>query len=120
MDSAHKHMSAILQPKSGIYQCFRPLCHRTRMTEPHPDRDPVATHVDLPSLLATTSARQAMSPTARMQARLTGHDGQKSKRCNSSSANPASYGPGAGAPSSSFNPAARASVLAPKSDGSGR
>lgn len=40
------------------------------MTQSPLDADPLFEAIDLPSLLATTAARQAMTPTAQLQARL--------------------------------------------------
>lgn len=63
------------------------------MTRSIPEPEPVFVAIDLPSLLATTAARQAMTPTAQIQARLAspGPAGQAMKNRNG----PSSFSPSA-------------------------
>lgn len=68
------------------------------MTRPFPEPELAFAAIDLPSLLATTAARQAMTPTAQMQARL-------------ASTGPARRTPNPQNSSASFNPSAQNRML---------
>jgi hypothetical protein len=59
-------------PKAELTFCLDLAANRKPMPHPPIDPDPLLEAVDLPSLLATTAARQALTPTAQMQARLAG------------------------------------------------